>query len=120
MHVLTEQDNRPPANQIYSDYIYSRRTDNLATDLWGEVPRTLGEAAKILPKIRAEYSISPELETLQRIMKKNLKRLGVLTGKTAEAIDAMSMGVVEGGQQPMLMGGPSLILNKIAYSASLA
>jgi Bacillithiol biosynthesis BshC len=118
--VLTEQDNRPPAHQIYSDYIYSRRSDSLATDLWGMIPRTLGEAAKLLPKIRAEYTVSPELETLQRVMKRNLKKMGVLTGETSEAIDAMGDGVVEGGQQPMLMGGPSLILNKIAYATSLA
>ena len=120
MHVLTEQDNRPPAHEIYSGFIASRSREGLAAELWGDIPHTLGEAAGILPKIRKEYSISPNLEPLKHAMKNHMRKMGVLTGKVSEAIDAMDNGVVEGGQQPMLMGGPSLILNKIAYATALA
>ena len=120
MHALTEQDNRPPAHQIYSDYVYSRGKDGLATDLWGRIPHTLGEAADILPEIRSDYSESPYLDALKRVMKSNMRKMGILTSKASDAIDSLHNGVVEAGQQPMLMGGPSLMLNKIAYATALA
>ena len=120
MHVLTEQDNRPPAHEIYSDFIVSRSREGLGAELWGNIPHTLGKAAELLPKIRQDYSISPNLEALKQAMKKHMRNMGVLTGKASDAIDLLDNGVVEAGQQPMLMGGPSLILNKIAYATALA
>jgi uncharacterized protein YllA (UPF0747 family) len=120
VHVLTEQDNRPPAHQLYSNYIYSRCREDLAIELWRDIPRTLGKAAQILSKVRVGYDDSSNLEELMRLMKANMRKIGILTSKTSEAIDRMHLGVVETGQQPMLMGGPSLILNKIAYTAALA
>jgi hypothetical protein len=105
---------------IYSDSVYSRSNTGIGTELWGVIPRTLGEAADILTKIRAEYSESQYLEPWKKVMKKNLRTMGLLTGRTAESIDSLHEGVVEGGQQPMVMGGPGLILNKIAYAVSLA
>ena len=120
MHVLTEQDFRPPAHEIYNKYIQSKGENNLASELWGDIPYTLGDAAKIIPKIRSQYTESPNLETLKQVMKKNLRKMGVLTDKVSESIDNMHNGVIETGQQPMLMGGPGLILNKIAYIKTLA
>jgi len=120
VHVLTEQDTRPPAHEIYSGFIASRSRKGLGAELWGNIPHTLGEAAELLPKVRQEYSISPNLEVLKHAMKKHMRKMGILTGIATEAIDALDNGVVEGGQQPMLMGGPSLILNKIAYATALA
>ncbi len=120
MHVLTEQGDLPPANRIYSGYVEARGRTGLAEELWGVIPLTLGDAAGLLPKIRNEYTLSPNLEVLKRVMKSNLRRMGLLTGKVSESIDLMDGGVVEGGQQPMYMGGPSLILNKISYTISLA
>jgi uncharacterized protein YllA (UPF0747 family) len=120
VHVLTETYDRPAAHQIYSNYIYSQSRENLATELWGDIPLTLRKGAQILSKIRVHYDDSPNLEILARQMKVNMRKNGILTSKTSEAIDRMHLGVVETGQQPMLMGGPSLILNKIAYTSSLA
>ena len=120
MHVLTGQDTRPPAHEIYSDYIYSRGGHSLGRELWGEIPYTLGEAATKLPKIRSSYEDLPNLEALKKAMKNNLRKMGILTKKVSRTIDSLHKGVVETGQQPMLMGGPSLTLNKIAYASTLA
>ncbi len=117
VHVLST-DNLPPAHLIYRDSVYSDSV--LGSELWGTIPHTMGEAAKLLPKIRNEYSESPYLDSLKREMKRNMRRMGLLTGAASESIDSMHNGVVEGGQQPMLMGGPGLVLNKISYSVSLA
>lgn len=46
--------------------------------------------------------------------------LGVLTSKTVENLDKLRNGVIESGQQPMPLGGTSLIFNKIACSKSIS
>jgi len=118
---LSEQDNRPAAHNIYSNHVRERKTLGLATELWGHISHTMGEAADLMPKVRGEYAETiDELEALKVIMKDNMRGMGLLTGKTREAIDGMHNGVVEAGQQPNFMGGPSLVLNKIAYAVSLA
>jgi len=110
---------KPPAHMLYSGYLKGDNT--LAPQLWGNIPTTMGEAAKSLTKIRESYGEPPEtLYLLQKAMKKNLQTMGILTKKTAENIDKMQHGVIEAGQQPNCLGGPSLILNKIAYAKNLA
>jgi len=106
VHDLTDEQ-RLPAHMIYSDSVYSSKETGLGHDLWGNIPYTLGEAAKLLPKIKADYSESEYLEPLKKAMKRNLRRMGLLTGKTIASIDSLHDGVVEAGQQPMLMGGLS-------------
>lgn len=118
---MSEHDDRPAAYNIYSDHVRNRKSSGLATELWGHISHTIGEAAELLPKVRSEYGeVGDELEALKVHMKNNMRRMGLLTGKTREAIDEMHNGVVEAGQQPNFMGGPSLVLNKISYAVSLA
>jgi uncharacterized protein YllA (UPF0747 family) len=118
---LSEHDDRPAAYIIYADHVRDRKSSGLATELWGHIAHTMGEAADLLPKVRGEYGeASDGLEALKVHMKNNMRGMGLLTGKTREAIDGMHNGVVEAGQQPNFMGGPSLVLNKISYAVSLA
>ena len=118
---MTEQDNRPAAHNIYGNHVKERKTESLATELWGHIAHTMGEAADLLPKVKAEYGeTTDELESIKGMMKNNLRKMGLLTGKTKNAIDNMHNGVVEAGQQPNFMGGPGLVLNKISYAISLA
>ena len=118
---MSEHDDRPAAHNIYSNHVRERKTSGLATQLWGHISHTMGEAADLMPKVRGEYGdTSDELEALKVHMKNNMKGMGLLTGKTREAIDEMHNGVVEAGQQPNFMGGPGLVLNKISYAVSLA
>ncbi|MFA9496194.1 MAG: bacillithiol biosynthesis BshC [Candidatus Bathyarchaeota archaeon] len=118
---MSEHDDRPAAYNIYADHVRDRKSSGLATELWGHISHTMGEAADLLPKARSEYGeTSDELEALKVHMKNNMRGMGLLTGKTREAIDEMHNGVVEAGQQPNFMGGPGLVLNKISYAVSLA
>lgn len=110
-----------PAHLIYLDAVNGGNMKSLAESLWGTIPQTMGEAAAQLPRIREQYEVDMDnLEALKKQMKSQLRQLGVLTNRTASRIDSMHNGVIETGQQPMVLGGPSLILNKIAYTASLA
>ncbi len=118
---MSEHDDRPAAYNIYADHVRDRKSSGLATELWGHISHTMGEAADLLPKARSEYGeTSDELEALKVHMKNNMRDMGLLTGKTRETIDEMHNGVVEAGQQPNFMGGPGLVLNKISYAVSLA
>ncbi len=117
---MTAVDDRPQVHRLYSDYIENPTPRHLATKLYEEIPQTMGEAYRLLAKIRERYGAAPEgVEGLKKAMKSHLRAMGLLTSKVAQNIDRLDVGVVETGQQPMALGGPSLILNKIAYSRSL-
>ena len=111
---------KPPVHMLYTEYTQGKKVST-ALELWGTIPSTMGDAAKHLSTLRKAYGESPEtLDELKKAMKSSLRKMGILTGQTADNIDRMHLGVVEAGQQPNCLGGPSLILNKIAYAVSLA
>jgi uncharacterized protein YllA (UPF0747 family) len=119
-------DNSQPLHQLYSKYVNQRNIRDKeqgikALSLWGLIPSNIREASQEARKIRQQYGQPAEpLEELQKLMKKNLRRLGILTDQTSSNIDKLSEGVIEVGQQPNCLGGPSLILNKIGYAKALA
>ena len=110
-----------PAHLLYSGYVRDPVRYKVATKLWGNIPFNMTEAYQQLNKVREDYgSVNESLEPLKKDMKSNLRSLGLLTRKVQENIDKMDSGIVESGQQPMVLGGPSLILNKIAYISTLS
>lgn len=109
------------AQQLYSRHVKGLEGSKIATNLWGNIPSTMGEAYSVLGKIRKKYtSSSPNLEILKKEIKRSIRKRGFLTKKVSSRIDYLENGVVESGQQPMVLGGTSLILNKMAYSKSLS
>ncbi len=118
---MTQDENGPPAHRLYTDYVESGARGETATELWGQIPATMGETYKLLGGIREAYGSAPdELEGLKKAIKADMRRLGVLTSKASENIDRLDRGVIETGQQPYALGGSSLIFNKIAYIGSLS
>ena len=115
------ENNAPPAHELYSRHVDGTDGSGVAPRLWGLIPSTMGSAYKLLVKKRGDYGPAPgELEELKKAMKNNLRRLGILTSRVSDGIDRLDRGVIETGQQPMCLGGPSLVLNKIAYIHSLS
>ncbi len=120
MVALTEKDNIPQAHVLYSNYVESGKNE-IAKDLWGSIPDTIGDANALFHGIRKAYGQTPDaLEDLIKLIKNNMRRLGILTSHVTEKIDRLDYGVIETGQQPYALGGSSLILNKIAYISSLS
>jgi len=118
---LAQEDVRPPVHRLYTAHVEGGSPSGVAEKLWGSIPSTMGEAHGLLAGVMEQYGGASEgLEKLQRAMKDNMRRLGVLTSKASDNIDRMATGVVETGQQPYALGGASLILNKVAYIASLS
>ncbi|HUV34454.1 MAG TPA: hypothetical protein VMW22_05955, partial [Candidatus Desulfaltia sp.] len=112
-------ENTSPAHLIYSDYVEKGLRAELAQALWGQIPSIMGDAYEALPRIRSKYKASTEIEGFKKALKNEMRSMGLLTGRVKESIDRLDKGVVETGQQPMCLGGPSLILNKLAYVHSL-
>ena len=118
---MAKEDNLRPAHELYTSHVEEGVSGGLAEELWGRIPATMGEAYGLLKGVKAHYGeTSDSLEELKGAMKSNLRRLGILTSSVSENIDRLEDGVVETGQQPNAIGGPSLILNKIAYAKSLS
>jgi hypothetical protein len=118
---MNSEYNAPPAHELYSRHVDGTDGSGVAPRLWGPIPSTMGDAYRLLVKKREDYGTAPrELEELKKTMKDNLRRLGILTSRVSDGIDRLDRGVIETGQQPMCLGGPSLVLNKIAYIHSLS
>jgi hypothetical protein len=106
---------------LYSEGLEGGGLKGIAQALWGRIPSTMGEAHGVLAGVRERYSAPLDaLEELKRLAKAQLRKLGILTSRVEENIEALHGGVMEGGHQPMLLGGPSLILNKVAYASCLS
>jgi len=118
---MAQEDVLRPAHELYTSHVEKGARGGLAEELWGRIPATMGEAYGLLKGVKVGYGeTSDSLEELKRAMRSNLRRLGILTSSVSENIDRLENGVVETGQQPNALGGPSLVLNKIAYAKSLS
>ena len=111
----------PPVHILYQKYVENEGGGEYATRLWGQIPRNMDECQRYFGAIRAKYGSPPtELEELKKGIKNQMRKLGILTSKASCRIDSLEGGVVETGQQPNCLGGPSFIFNKITYVSTLA
>ena len=106
-------------NIIYDKAIQGDQTAlKLAESLWGEIHRTINSVVNRL----AEKGITPRqdkdaisrIEELQKILISYHEKMGILTPKTRENIEYLANGSIMSGQQPVMMGGPSFIGNKLS------
>jgi uncharacterized protein YllA (UPF0747 family) len=111
----------PPVHILYQKYTERDSAGEYATRLWGRIPQNMAECNGFFGEIRAKYGTPPqELEGLKKAIKDQMRSLGILTKRASGRIDSLERGVVETGQQPNCLGGPSFIFNKITYVSTLA
>ena len=111
----------PPVHMLYQKYTEKDPSGEYAPRLWGRIPQNMAECYGYFDEIRAKYGTPPpELEGLKKAIKSQMRGLGILTSKASKRIDSLDKGVVETGQQPNCLGGPSFIFNKITYISTLA
>jgi len=109
-----------PPNRLYTDFIETGKHREIVESLWGQVPKNLMEAYKLAADLRENFGeTSDSIEKLKKLMKHQLRNWGILTSRVEENIDRIEQGVIEAGQQPLCLGGPSYILNKIACTWKL-
>lgn len=111
---MSESAPRPP-NSLYSDYVEKGGNKELVDYFWTFVPLNLGQATEYAVKLRKNFDGAEDrLEELKKVLKKQHQRWGILTSLVKDSIEMMEHGVIETGQQPNCLGGPSYILNKVA------
>ncbi len=104
-----------PPNRLYSNFIETGEHREIVERLWNRVPLNLAEACKIAAEIQRGFGETPDvIEDLKKVMKRQLRKWGILTSRVEENIDRIERGVIEAGQQPLCLGGTGLIPNKVA------
>ncbi len=102
-------------NLLYSNFVDTGENKEIVEYLWDRVPLNLGEATEHAANVRKDFwGTQDRLERLKKAMKAYARKLGILTSRVEENINRIEQGVIEAGQQPMCLGGPSYILNKVA------
>jgi len=123
-------ENRPsgsPANLLLHAYVFDG--DLAASRFWGTIPLAAGEVRALSqPLIRAyKESLVPlysqdRLEQFCRVLTSLHHSYGLLDDRLHGLLDRLAGGgpAIEAGHQPALMGGPGLIINKMAAATRLA
>jgi len=103
-------------NQLYER---ASADKDSSIDFWGEVPQSFQDAVNLAKKryssgdLRSETN--PErLRRLKEVLTEYHKENGILTPAVRNNINKLDTGSILVGQQPVLMGGPGFIGNKIA------
>lgn len=109
-----EKDSGQNPNILY-DLGVLGQDEGVATEYWGSIPSRIGE----LPEMIDSHVINSEgLETLKEVLIDYHKRLGIYSPKMEENLSLLSNGSILAGQQPVILGGPGFIGNKLGILAA--
>jgi uncharacterized protein YllA (UPF0747 family) len=107
----------PSVYEVYENYIWKNQQANLAEMLYGTPPLTLDGLVDRVPGLMELYKgmlwhIPEKMDILKRTLIESNKKLGSLTPKVKENIEALESGAVESAHQTVVMGGAAYVLNK--------
>jgi hypothetical protein len=94
----------------------------LSQNLWGNVPSSYQMLKKMVVNQQNEVNFSryqDNIEELRRIVSNQHKNLGTLTLEVQEALNRLDQGFLDVGHQPLMLGGPLFLVNKISLSSWL-
>ncbi|MHA1990042.1 MAG: bacillithiol biosynthesis protein BshC [Candidatus Hodarchaeales archaeon] len=117
-------------NSIYEEYIYSQAKDSSNIDLtekfWGKLPKNLQQIDEFITsninKTRgSDKNRIDEQEALYKIFFNFHKKYNFFTPQIQNLLENWfdSFGSIECGHQPIYLGGPSFLLNKVHYTSYL-
>ncbi|MHA1984489.1 MAG: hypothetical protein ACW967_09055, partial [Candidatus Hodarchaeales archaeon] len=117
-------------NNIYDEYIYSQDIHSSNIDLtekfWGKLPKNLHEidefiTANINKTRGSDKDRIDEQEELYKIFYNFHKKNNFFTPQIQNLLENWfdSFGSIECGHQPIYLGGPSFLLNKVHYTSYL-
>jgi hypothetical protein len=93
--------------------------DELSKDLWGEIPTSFRALKKLTETHRRTFdftSFSENIEVLRHIATNRHRRMGTLTIQVREALNRLDHGFLDVGHQPLFLGGPLFLINKISLA----
>jgi uncharacterized protein YllA (UPF0747 family) len=114
-------------DKLYSSYVFDG--NETALHFWGPIPLNVQNAIAMSKPISNRYKTKKQpLFTEQRLVKlckairETHQRQGMLSSMVKERLELLQTQTiaVEAGHQPALLGGPGLVINKLATIAQLA
>lgn len=115
----------PSVYKVYEDFIWNNQKTELAERLYGSPPLTLDALVHEAPDILRSYKemlwhIPEKVDILKETLIETNKKLGSLTQRVRENIEAIDSGAVESAHQTVVLGGPVYILNKAITAVRVA
>ena len=101
-------------NLLYDEAV--RGKNNKADSYWGQIPTDFSQIPKI---IDSDKTTNPEISPLITFLENYHKSLGIFNSKVKSNLENLKQGSILGGQQPVVLGGPGLIGNKISCILSI-
>jgi uncharacterized protein YllA (UPF0747 family) len=102
-------------NTLYDSYIITGKKTNL-NGIWGEIPRTLQDLHSLVSNTKNTH---PSLDHLIQVLREYHQKFGIYSEKVEENLLKLHNGTILAGQQPIVLGGPGFIANKIAFTRFL-
>ncbi len=93
--------------------------DEFSQKLWGDIPTSFGMMKKLINQKKQSIDFkhySDNLELFRKIVTKRHKQLGTLTFQVKEALDRINNGFLDVSHQPLLLGGPLFLINKVSLT----
>ncbi len=113
-----------PINSLYTESFQHPTILEQARKFWGDIPGNIQELGPILVKLQQEYSNSilfenKTKEVISLTHQYHKKHLGI-TKAILTTLEDLPNGVIESAHQPVILGGPAFIFNKLACTNTIA
>ncbi len=103
-------------NFLYDKLVLASEDEEV--QVWGKIPKSIDHIPQIVdqtPNLTDPSILERLVEVLRTFHKKN----NIYTPEVENSLQSLVNGSVLGGQQPVILGGPSFIANKIAAIISV-
>lgn len=101
-------------NYLYDEGVV--HANHIAHELWGLVPTNLNAIYGLMSK---EVNSSPHVDAVIDFLRDYHKKMKIYSPKVESHLQHLHNGTILGGQQPVILGGPGFIANKMSISIFL-
>lgn len=111
----------PTANHLYHELIFDG--NKAALEFWGQIPKNMKDAVQFSLPLSTSYRKEKQpifslnrVAKLSRAIRELHKHHQMLSPRVKQNLSLLenSFAAIEAGHQPVVLGGPGLIINKIA------
>lgn len=111
----------PAANQLYREFIFDG--NKAALEFWGQIPKNMKDAVQFSLPLSTSYRKEKQpifslnrVAILSRAIRELHKHHKMLSPRVKQNLSLLenNFAAIEAGHQPVVLGGPGLIINKIA------
>ncbi|MHA2327436.1 MAG: hypothetical protein ACXACR_02845 [Candidatus Hodarchaeales archaeon] len=104
--------------EIYRSAATGHSTE-ISQDLWGMIPSSFRMMKKLIKNRQDTINFNPfsdNIEILRNITEKRHRKLGTLTAEVKESLTQLDYGFLDVSHQPLFLGGPVFLINKVTLA----